>query len=163
MKGKLPRKSFFTRVLVSYLCFVLISLISSVVIYRLASTRLIEKTTSSDYAAFRQFYEVVDQELHNAADKVTELSQDYSGFLTLLGKASAKSASGYTSYQIRQRLRMVASNSLGDMFVYLPNDQKWYPGATLSFLSAIIFVPIILERWITRLCSKPRVSTPFPL
>ena len=95
MKGKLPRKSFFTRVLVSYLCFVLISLISSVVIYRLASTRLIEKTTSSDYAAFRQFYEVVDQELRNAADKVTELSQDYSGFLTLLEKASAKSASGY--------------------------------------------------------------------
>ena len=128
MKGKLPRKSFFTRVLVSYLCFVLISLISSVVIYRLASTRLIEKTTSSDYAAFRQFYEVVDQELRNAADKVTELSQDYSGFLTLLEKASAKSASGYTSYQIRQRLRMVASNSLGDMFVYLPNDQKVVSG-----------------------------------
>lgn len=128
MKGKLPRKSFFTRILVSYLCFILISLISSAMIYRLASTRLIEKTTSSDYAAFRQFYAVVDQELRNAADKVTELSQDYSGFLTLLEKASAKSASGYTSYQIRQRLRMVASNSLGDMFVYLPNDQKVVSG-----------------------------------
>ena len=128
MKGKLPRKSFFTRILVSYLCFILISLISSVMIYRLASTRLIEKTTSSDYAAFRQFYEVVDQELRNAADKVTELSRDYSGFLALLEKASAKSASGYTSYQIHQRLRMVASNSLGDMFVYLPNDQKVVSG-----------------------------------
>ena len=128
MKGKLPRKSFFTRILVSYLCFILISLISSAMIYRLASTRLIEKTTSSDYAAFRQFYEVVDQELRNAADKVTELSRDYSGFLTLLEKASAKSASGYTSYQIHQRLRMVASNSLGDMFVYLPNDQKVVSG-----------------------------------
>ena len=134
MKGKFPRKSFFTRILVSYLCFVLISLISSVMIYRLASTRLIEKTTSSDYAAFRQFYEVVDQELRNAADKVTELSRDYAGFLSLLEKASAKSASGYTSYQIRQRLRMVASNSLGDLFVYLPNDQKVVSGcySTLS-------------------------------
>ena len=56
MKGKFPRKSFFTRILVSYLCFVLISLISSGIIYRLASARLIEKTTASDYAAFRQFY-----------------------------------------------------------------------------------------------------------
>ena len=134
MKGKFSRKSFFTRILVSYLCFVLISLISSVMIYRLASTRLIEKTTSSDYASFRQFYEVVDQELRNAADKVTELSRDYSGFLGLLEKASAKSASGYTSYQIRQRLRMVASNSLCDLFVYLPNDEKVVSGcySTLS-------------------------------
>lgn len=128
MKGKLPRKSFFTRILVSYLCFVLISLISSVMIYRLASTRLIEKTTASDYATFRQFYSMLDQEFSNAADKVTELSRDYSGFLTLLEKASAKSVSGYTSYQIHQRLRMVASNSLGDMFVYLPNDQKVVSG-----------------------------------
>ena len=128
MKGKLPRKSFFTRILVSYLCFVLISLISSVMIYRLASTRLIEKTTASDYATFRQFYSMLDQEFSNATDKVTELSRDYSGFLTLLEKASAKSVSGYTSYQIRQRLRMVASNSLGDMFVYLPNDQKVVSG-----------------------------------
>ena len=134
MKGKFPRKSFFTRILVSYLCFVLISLISSVMIYRLASTRLIEKTTSSDYASFRQFYEVVDQELRNAADKVTELSRDYSGFLGLLEKASAETASGYTSYQIRQRLRMVASNSLCDLFVYLPNDEKVVSGcySTLS-------------------------------
>ncbi len=123
MKGKFPRKSFFTRILVSYLCFVLISLISSVMIYRLASTRLIEKTTSSDYASFRQFYEVVDQELRNAADKVTELSRDYSGFLGLLEKASAETASGYTSYQIRQRLRMVASNSLCDLFVRLPSQR----------------------------------------
>ena len=68
MKGQHLRKSFFTRILVSYLCFVLISLISSVMIYRLASTRLIEKTTASDYAAFRQFYSMVDQELNNAAD-----------------------------------------------------------------------------------------------
>lgn len=128
MKGKLPRKSFFTRILVSYLCFVLISLISSVIIYRLASTRLIEKTTASDYATFRQFYSMLDQEFSNATDKVTELSRDYSGFLTLLEKASAKSVSGYTSYQIHQRLRMVASNSLGDMFVYLPNDQKVVSG-----------------------------------
>ena len=128
MKGKFPRKSFFTRILVSYLCFVLISLISSVMIYRLASTRLIEKTTSSDYAAFRQFYEVVDQELRNAADKVTELSRDYSGFLGLLEKASAETASGYTGYQIGLRLRMVASNSLCDLFVYLPNDQKVVSG-----------------------------------
>lgn len=128
MKGKLPRKSFFTRILVSYLCFVLISLISSVMIYRLASTRLIEKTTASDYATFRQFYSMLDQEFSNATDKVTELSRDYSGFLTLLEKASAKSVSGYTSYQIHQRLRMVASNSLGDMFVYLPNDQKVVSG-----------------------------------
>ena len=134
MKGKFPRKSFFTRILVSYLCFVLISLISSVMIYRLASTRLIEKTTSSDYAAFRQFYEVVDQELRNAADKVTELSRDYSGFLGLLEKASAETASGYTGYQIGLRLRMVASNSLCDLFVYLPNDEKVVSGcySTLS-------------------------------
>lgn len=97
-------------------------------IYRLASTRLIEKTTASDYATFRQFYSMLDQEFSNAADKVTELSRDYSGFLTLLEKASAKSVSGYTSYQIHQRLRMVASNSLGDMFVYLPNDQKVVSG-----------------------------------
>ena len=134
MKGKFPRKSFFTRILISYLCFVLISLISSVMIYRLASTRLIEKTTSSDYAAFRQFYEVVDQELRNAADKVTELSRDYSGFLGLLEKASAETASGYTGYQIGLRLRTVASNSLCDLFVYLPNDEKVVSGcySTLS-------------------------------
>ena len=134
MKGQHLRKSFFTRILVSYLCFVLISLISSVMIYRLASTRLIEKTTASDYATFRQFYSMLDQEFSNAADKVTELSRDYAGFLSLLEKASAKSASGYTSYQIRQRLRMVASNSLCDLFVYLPNDEKVVSGcySTLS-------------------------------
>ncbi len=134
MKGQHLRKSFFTRILVSYLCFVLISLISSVMIYRLASTRLIEKTTASDYAAFRQFYSMVDQELNNAADKVSELSRDYSGFLGLLEKASAETASGYTGYQIGLRLRMVASNSLCDLFVYLPNDEKVVSGcySTLS-------------------------------
>ena len=100
MKRKLPRRSFFTRILISYLCFVLISLMSSMMIYRLASARLIEKTTASDYAAFRQFYSMVDQELNNAADKVSELAGDYSGFLSLLEQASSKKHSGYTVYHI---------------------------------------------------------------
>ena len=124
MKRKLLRKSFFTRILVSYLCFVLISLISSGIIYRLASARLIEKTTASDYAAFRQFYSMVDRELTNAVDKVSELSWDYSGFLNLLEKSSSGSAPNYNSYQITQRLRMVINNSFGDLFVYLPNEKK---------------------------------------
>ena len=132
MKGQHLRKSFFTRILVSYLCFVLISLISSVMIYRLASTRLIEKTTASDYAAFRQFYSMVDQELNNAADKVSELAGDYSGFLSLLEQTSARK--GYTVYQIIHRLRLVTSNSLGDLFVYLPSTEKVMSGcyATLT-------------------------------
>ena len=134
MKRKLPRRSFFTRILISYLCFVLISLISSMMIYRLASTRLIEKTTASDYATFRQFYSMVDQEFSNAADKVAELSRDYAGFLSLLEKTSLDTASGYVDYQIAQRLRLVTSNSLGDLFVYLPKYEKVVSGCytTLS-------------------------------
>ena len=134
MKGQHLRKSFFTRILVSYLCFVLISLISSVMIYRLASTRLIEKTTASDYATFRQFYSMLDQEFSNAADKVAELSRDYAGFLSLLEKASRGNAPRYLGYEITQRLRLVTSNSLGDLFVYLPAVEKVMSGcyATLS-------------------------------
>ena len=134
MKRKLPRRSFFTRILISYLCFVLISLMSSMMIYRLASARLIEKTTASDYAAFRQFYSMVDQELNNAADKVSELAGDYSGFLSLLEQASSKKHSGYTVYQIIHRLRLVTSNNLGDLFVYLPGTEKVMSGcyATLT-------------------------------
>ena len=132
MKRKLPRRSFFTRILISYLCFVLISLMSSMMIYRLASARLIEKTTASDYAAFRQFYSMVDQELNNAADKVSELAGDYSGFLSLLEQTSARK--GYTVYQIIHRLRLVTSNNLGDLFVYLPSTEKVMSGcyATLT-------------------------------
>ena len=134
MKGQHLRKSFFTRILVSYLCFVLISLISSVMIYRLASTRLIEKTTASDYATFRQFYSMLDQEFSNAADKVAELSRDYAGFLSLLEKASRGNAPRYLGYEITQRLRLVTSNSLGDLFVYLPAVEKVMSGcyATLT-------------------------------
>ena len=134
MKRKLPRKSFFTRILVSYLCFVLISLISSMTIYRLASSRLIEKATDSNYATFRQFYSLIERELSSAVDKVSELSRDYSGFLTFLEQSSLGSAPNYNSYELTLRLRMVNNNNFGDLFLYLPNEGKVVSGcySTLS-------------------------------
>ena len=134
MKRKLPRKSFFTRILVSYLCFVLISLISSMTIYRLASSRLIEKATDSNYATFRQFYSLIERELSSAVDKVSELSRDYSGFLTFLEQSSLGSAPDYNSYEFTLRLRMVNNNNFGDLFLYLPNEGKVVSGcySTLS-------------------------------
>ena len=158
MKGQHLRKSFFTRILVSYLCFVLISLISSVMIYRLASTRLIENTTASDYAAFRQFYSMVDQELNNAADKVSELAGDYSGFLSLLEQTSARK--GYTVYQIIHRLRLVTSNSLGDLSSTFQAPKRSCPAATPPSPPASISAFITTARWTAPPFSRPTSSIP---
>lgn len=128
------RKKYLHKILASYLCFVLISLISSTMIYQLAHRRLTEKTINSDYAVFQQFYQIVDQELNGAADKVSELQKDYTGILRWMNEDSIGTLSDYSTYQIFQNLRIVCNNNLSDLFIYLRNSRKIVSGyyATLS-------------------------------
>ena len=119
---------YFSHILLSYLCFVLISLFSTVLLYQISYRRLIEQTTHSDYAVFEQFYQIMDQELSNASDKTTELGKDYYNMLRWLNEDHAGGISSYSRYMVRQRLKTFSNNSLCDLFIYLPNSNKIISG-----------------------------------
>ncbi len=125
---------YFSHILFSYFCFILVSLISAVVIYQISYRQMIQQTSRSDYAAFEQFYKIIDQELNNAANKVDGLQRD-PDLLNLLDEEFTNGGiSPYSSYLVKRKMQMISNSNLTDLFIYLPQSDRIISGyyATLS-------------------------------
>lgn len=118
---------YFSHILISYLIFVIISTASSGMIYHVSSRRLVEQQTEADYVSFEQFYNLIDQELSNAVNKVSELQKD-GDMLPMLEEEFSGGISTYSVYSVKKKLRISANNSFSDLFIYFPNSDKVVSG-----------------------------------